>query len=74
MAQCIHAKLVAKFMNQFLHVGMSEQLEVKCALKLYVTTLPQPPNKDDDRLTTLQVQIHQIIHCNNYPVRTVAAQ
>lgn len=24
MAQCIHAKLVAKFMNQFLHVGMSE--------------------------------------------------
>ena len=46
MAQRIHPKIIAKI-HELVEAGISELPEVKRALKLYVTTLPQSPNKDD---------------------------
>ena len=46
MAQRIHHKIIAKI-HKLVEVGISELPEVNCALKLYVTTLPQSPHKDD---------------------------
>ena len=46
MAQRIHPKIIAKI-HELVEAGISELPEVKRALKLYVTILPQSPSKDD---------------------------
>ena len=58
MAQRVHPKIIAKI-HELVEAGISELPEVKRALKLYVTTLPQSPTRMIG-LTTLQMQIYQI--------------
>ena len=46
MVQHIHSKIIAKI-HEVVEAEISELPEVKCALKLYFTTLPQSPDIDD---------------------------